>query len=326
VKTYRLLLGNFCLWCALLPPSLYAESYPSRAVTLIVPFSAGGPTDVVARVIAAPMSKLLGQSVIVESKPGAGGTIGTTYAAKARAGGYTFLLHHNGMATSTALYRKLPYNPLTDFEYVAQVVDVPMTIIGRKDFPPNNLGELITYLKMNADKVNLANAGPGAISHLCGMLLQNAINVQFTTIPYQGTGPALTALEGGHVDLLCDQTTQTLPHIQGKRVKLYGVTTAARIAALPTAPTLKEMGIKDFEIVVWHGIYAPRGTPKDAIDKFNAALRATLKDPNVVKRFTELGAQIVPEPKQTPSGLREWLKSEIAKWTPIIRAAGIYAD
>lgn len=303
-----------------------AEGYPTRTITLVVPFAAGGPTDVVARTLGASMSKALGQSVVIENKLGAGGTIAANYVAKANPDGYTIFIHHNGMATATALYRKLPYNPLTDFEYIGQVADVPMTMLGKKDLPPDNLRDFIAYVKANKDTINLANAGLGAVSQLCGMLFMQAIGVELTTIPFQGTGPAMTALLGGQVDVLCDQTTQTIPNIKAQKVKFYGVTTKQRIAALPDAPTLDEQGLKDFEVVVWHGVYAPKGTPKEALDRLNEALRTALKDPLVATRFAELGAQIVPESKQTPAGLRDWLKSEIEKWGPIIRKAGTYAD
>jgi tripartite-type tricarboxylate transporter receptor subunit TctC len=303
-----------------------SQGYPTRTVTLVVPFAAGGPTDVVARTLGAAMSKSLGQTVIVENKLGAGGTIAANYVAKASPDGYTIFIHHNGMATATGLYRKLPFNPLTDFEYIGQVADVPMTLIARKDFPAYNLKEFMAYVRANKEKINLANAGLGAVSHLCGMLLQQALGVELTTVPFSGTAPALTALLGGQVDVLCDQTTQTIPHIKGDKVRFYGVTTLTRIAALPDAPTLDEQGLKGFEVVVWHGVYAPKGTPREALDKLNASLRAALRDPDVATRLAELGGQIVPESKQTPAGLQAWLKSEIDKWQPVIRKAGVYAD
>lgn len=303
-----------------------SDAYPSRPIAMVVPFAAGGPTDVVARSVAAAMSKSLGQSVVVENRLGAGGTVSAAYVAKAAPDGYTILIHHNGMATAPALYSKLPYKPLTDFTFVGQVADVPMTLLGRHDLPANNLAELVSYIQKNQAKVNLANAGLGAVSQLCGMLFQKAIGVDLQTIPYQGTAPAMTALLGGQVDILCDQTTQTLPHIKAEKVKLYGVTTAERIAALPNTPTLREGGLKGFEVKVWHGIYAPKGTPPAVIDKLNGALRVALKDPAVVARMKDLGAVIVPEDKQTPEGLRTWLSSEIDKWSPIIKAAGVKAD
>jgi tripartite-type tricarboxylate transporter receptor subunit TctC len=300
--------------------------YPSHPVTLIVPFAAGGPTDTVARTLGTAMSKSLGQTVVIENKLGAGGTIAANYVAKANPDGYTIFIHHNGMATVTGLYRNLPYNPMTDFEYIGQVADVPMTLLARKDFPPDNVKELIAYVRANKGKINLANAGLGAVSQLCGMLFMQAVGAEFTTIPFSGTAPAMVALLGGQVDILCDQTTQTIPYIKAGKVKFYGVTTKERVMALPDAPTLDEQGMKDFEIVVWHGLYAPKGTPREALDKLNVALRAALKDPDVAARFADLGAQIVPEAKQTPAGLRDWLKAEIDKWQPLIRKAGVYAD
>jgi tripartite-type tricarboxylate transporter receptor subunit TctC len=316
----------WALAAALWSAGVAAQGFPSRTITLVVPFAAGGPTDVLARTLGASMTKALGQTVVIENKLGAGGTIAANYVAKAAPDGYTIFIHHNGMATATGLYRKLPFNPLTDFEYIGQVADVPMTLLARRDFPANNLREFIAYVRANKDKINLANAGLGAVSHLCGMLLQQAIGVELTTVPFQGTAPALTALLGGQVDVLCDQTTQTIPHIKADKVRFYGVTTLKRIAALPDAPTLDEQGLKDFEVIVWHGVYAPKGTPREALDKVNGALRAALRDPEVASRFAELGVQIVPESKQTPAGLRDWLKSEIDKWQPVIRKAGVYAD
>lgn len=301
-------------------------TYPNHPISLVVPFAAGGPTDVVARSLGASMSKTLGQSIVVENRTGAGGTLASTHVARAAPDGYTFLIHHNGMATAPALYRKLPFNPLTDFAYVGQVADVPMTLLGRKDLPPGDMPAFIKYARENGDKVNLANAGLGAVSQLCGMLLQESLGAQFTTVPYAGTAPALTALLGGQIDVLCDQTTQTIPHIKADRVKLYGVTTLDRIQALPDTPTLQESGLKGFEVKVWHGVYAPKGTPPEAIAKVNAALRAALKDPAFTQKMTELGAEIVPESKQTPEGLQTWLQTEVDKWGGIIRKAGVYAD
>jgi tripartite-type tricarboxylate transporter receptor subunit TctC len=304
----------------------WAQGYPNHPITLVVPFAAGGPTDVVARAVGQAMSRTLGQPVVIENKLGAGGTLAAGYVAKAAPDGYTLLIHHNGMATAPALYRKLPFNPLTDFEYISQAVDVPMTLLGRKDLPAKNLQELIAYVKANAAKVNFADAGLGAVSQLCGMVFRQAIGVEMQSVPYQGTAPAMNALLGGQVDLLCDQTTQTTQHIKSGSVKLYGVTTLERIKALPDAPTLAEQGLKGFQVVVWHGIYAPKGTPAAAIQKVNAAVRAALKDPVVQQRMAELGAEIVPEAKQTPEGLRTWLKAELDRWGPAIRKAGVHAD
>jgi tripartite-type tricarboxylate transporter receptor subunit TctC len=311
---------------AIAPLAAMAQAWPTKPITLVVPFAAGGPTDVVARVLGAAMTRTLGQSVLIENKTGAGGTIAAAAVARAAPDGYTFLIHHNGMATAPSLYRKLAYNPLTDFDYVSQVIDVPMTLVGRKDLPAKDYNELVAYLKANGDKVNLAHAGLGAVSHLCGMVFRQAIGVDLTTVPYQGTGPAMNALLGGQVDLLCDQTTSTTQHIKAGSVKLYGVTTGARIKTLPDAPTLAEQGLKGFEVVVWHGIYAPKGTPNEATTKFGAALKAALKDPAVVAKLDELGAVIVPDAKLTPAGLQTWLQQETVRYAPVIKAAGQFAD
>jgi tripartite-type tricarboxylate transporter receptor subunit TctC len=306
--------------------ALAQAAYPTKPITLVVPFAAGGPTDVVARTLGQAMTKSLGQTVIIENKLGAGGTVAAAYVSRAAPDGYTLLINHNGMATSTALYRKLPYNPLTDFEYISQAVDVPMTLLARKDFPANNFQEFSAYVKSHQATMNLGNAGLGAVSQLCGMMLERSMGVKLTSVPFSGTAPAMTALLGGQIDILCDQTTQTIPQIKDGRVKFYGVTTRNRIKALPDAPTLAEQGLKDFEVIVWHGIYAPKGTPKAVIDKVNVAVRAALKDPDVLKRMAELGAEIAPDSKLSPEGLQTWLKAEIDRWGPIIKAGGTFAD
>jgi tripartite-type tricarboxylate transporter receptor subunit TctC len=317
--------STFVLACAVATPAA-GQDYPNKSITLVVPFAAGGPTDVVARMLGASMSKTLGQTIVIENKLGAGGTVAAGAVARAAPDGYTFLIHHNGMGTAPSLYRKLAYNPLTDFEYVSQAVDVPMTLLGRKDLPAKDFKELVTYLKANGDKVNLAHAGLGAVSHLCGMLFRQAVGVDMTTVPYQGTGPAMTALLGGQVDLLCDQTTQTTQHIKAGSVQTYGVTTTSRLKTLPDIPTLAEQGLSGFQVVVWHGIYAPKGTPKAAIDKFGAALRAALADPTVVPKLAELGAVVVSDDKLTPAGLQTWLQQETQRYAPVIKAAGQFAD
>lgn len=303
-----------------------AQTFPDKPVTLVVPFAAGGPTDVVARMLAIPMGKSLGQSVVVENTVGAGGTIAANKVARSAPNGYTVFIHHMGMSTAPALYRKLSFDPLKDFEYIGQVVDVPMTMLARKDFPANTLPELLAYVKANKEKVSLANAGLGAVSHLCGLLFMSQIGVDLNTIPYKGTGPAMNDLLGGQVDLLCDQTTQTVPMIKDGRVKIYGVTTLKRLSALPNVPTLDEQGLKGFEVKVWHGLYAPKGTPAPVLDKINVALRAALADPMVKTRLAELSSDIPPLDKVTPAGLKTHLEAEIAKWGPVIKKAGIYAD
>jgi tripartite-type tricarboxylate transporter receptor subunit TctC len=307
-------------------PAASQTAYPDKPVTLVVPFAAGGPTDLVARMMAMPMGKSLGQTVLVENTVGAGGTIAANKVARSTPNGYTLLIHHMGMATAPALYKKLSFDPMKDFDYIGQVVDVPMTLLARKDFPANNYKELESYLKANKDKVSLANAGLGAVSHLCGLLFMSQIGVELNTIPYKGTGPAMNDLLGGQVDLLCDQTTQTVPIIKDGRVKVYGVTSLKRLNALPSVPTLDEQGLKGFEVKVWHGMYTARGTPAPVLEKINAALRAALQDPNVALRMAELSSDIAPMDKVTPAGLKNFLESEIAKWGPVIKKAGIYAD
>jgi tripartite-type tricarboxylate transporter receptor subunit TctC len=303
-----------------------AQSYPTKPVVLVVPFAAGGPTDVVARMISGPMGKSLGTTVVVENTVGAGGTIASQRVAKSNPDGYTVLIHHMGMATAPALYRRLPFDPLASFEYIGQALDVPMTMLARKDFPAENLQQLIAYVKTNKDKVTLANAGLGAVSHLCGMMFMSAIATDLTTVPYKGTGPAMTDLLGGQVDLLCDQTTQTVPMIRDGRVKIYGVTSTSRLAALPSVPTLDEQGLKGFEVKVWHGVYAPKGTPRDITEKLTRALREALTDAAVVKRMADLSSDIPPADKISPEGLRTHLQAEIAKWGPVIKKAGVFAD
>ncbi|NDY92043.1 tripartite tricarboxylate transporter substrate-binding protein [Ideonella livida] len=313
---------------ALAAPALsWAQAaFPSKPLTLVVPFSAGGPTDVVSRLLGAAMGRHLGQSVVVENRVGAGGTLAAASVARAQPDGYTFLIHHNGMGTAPALYRKLPYKPLADFEYIGQVLDVPMTLVGRKDLPARDGKALLAYLKAQGDKTNIAHAGLGAVSHLCSMLLRQALGVDMTTVPYQGTAPAMNALMGGQVDLLCDQTTSTTPFIKAGSVKLYGVTTAQRLKTLPDTPTLAEQGLPGFQVVVWHGLYAPKGTPAAAVQRLTAALQAALKEPAVVARLHELGAVIPAEDKQTPAGLRDWLAEETHRYGPLIQAAGQFAD
>ena len=307
-------------------PAMAQAAFPDRPVSLVVPFAAGGPTDVVARMIAIPMGKSLGQGVVVENAVGAGGTIAATKVARAAPNGYTIFIHHMGMATAPALYKKLAFDPLKDFEYIGQVVDVPMTLLARKDFPASNLPELQAYIKANPGKVSLANAGLGAVSHLCGLLFMTQLGAELNTIPYKGTGPAMNDLLGGQVDLLCDQTTQTVPMIKEGRVKVFGVTTLKRLSALPNVPTLDEQGMKGFEVKVWHGMYAPKGTPRPVLDKVTAALQTALQDPMVKQRLADLSSDVVSMDKVTANGLKTHLEAEIAKWDPVIKKAGIYAD
>ena len=303
-----------------------SAEFPVKPLTMIVPFAAGGPTDTVARLLGGPMSKVLKQQVLIDNSSGAGGTIGAGKAAKASPDGYTLLLWHIGMATSPALYRKLPFDPLKSFEFIGIVNDVPMTILARKGFPAKSLKELIAYVKANKGKVTLANAGLGAASHLCGLLFQAAIETDLNTIAYKGTAPAMTDLLGGHVDVLCDQTTNTTAQIQADKVQVYAVTSKTRVASLPNVPTANEAGLPGFEVSIWHGLYAPKGTPKPVVDKLNEALQAALKDATVKSKFADLGAEPASAARATPAGLQALLKSELDRWTPLIRKAGVYAD
>ena len=299
------------------------NAWPTKSISLIVPFAAGGPTDSVARLIAVPMGQALGQTVVVENVPGAGGTIASTKVARATPDGYTIYLHHMGMATANALYDKLPYDPMTSFEYIGQVADVPMVLLGKKDLPAKNFKELEAYIKANGSKVTMANAGPGAVSQLCGLLFQSRMGVKLTNVPYKGTGPALTDLLGGQVDLLCDQTTQTIPYIKDGSVKAYGTTTLKRLPSIPNVPTLDEQGLKGFEVKVWHGMYTPKGVPQPILDKLNAALKKSLTSPDVKKRLEDANIDIVAVSKISANGLKTHLDAEINKWGPVIRKANI---
>jgi tripartite-type tricarboxylate transporter receptor subunit TctC len=266
-----------------------------KPITMVVPFAAGGPTDKVAREIALVM-------------------------------GYTVLIHHIGMSTAPGLYKKLGYDPLTDFEHIGMVADVPMVMVANKDLPAKNLTELIAYIKANGAKVNYANAGIGSASHLCGLLFMSAIQQDMTTVPYKGTAPALTDLMGGQVQLMCDQTTNLAGQLKAGSVKSYGATTMQRIAAFKDIPTMNEQGLKNFEVNVWHGVYAPKGTPKAATDKLSAALQAGINDASYKAKMADLGANIPNAKNSSAAGHKAHLKAQIDLWTPIIRKAGVYAD
>ena len=302
--------------------------YPERPVTVVVPFAAGGPTDKVARDLGDVLRKQLNQTIIIENVGGAGGTLGAAKVAKASPDGYTVLLHHIGMATSPALYRKLPYDTVGDFEYLGLINEVPMTLVGRSTLPAANFAELRKWIDANKGKINLANAGLGAASHLCGLLFQQSLAVDMTTVPYKGTAPAMTDLLGGQVDLMCDQTTNTTQQIESGKVKAFAVTTSKRLTtpALAKLPTLDESGLKGFNVSIWHGLYAPKGTPKAVIDRLNTALRAALKDPEFIKREEALGAVVVTDGRLAPVEHKKFVEAEIQKWGPVIKAAGQYAD
>jgi len=320
----------FVIAAAALTLVAQAQNFPgSKPVTLVVPFTAGGPTDRVARDLAEAMRvQLGGATVLVDNAAGAGGSIGANKVAKAAPDGHTLLLHHIGMATMPTLVRNIPFKVDSDFEYVGMVNDVPMTLIGKPSLPANNFKELATWVNANKGKINLGNAGVGSASHLCGLLYQNAIQVDMTTVPYKGTAPAMTDLMGGQIDLMCDQTTNTTAQIEGKKVKAFAVTTAKHLTtpALKDLPTMQEVGFKGFEVTIWHGLYAPKGTPPEVLAKLNAALKTALKDPDFIKKQEGLGAVVVTDKRIEPAEHKKFVAAEIAKWSPIIKAAGVYAD
>jgi len=300
----------------------FGQAYPDKPITLIVPFPAGGPTDTLARLLAEAMTRDLKQPIVVQNHGGAGGTVGAASAAKSPNDGYTLLLNHMGQATAPALYPKLSYDPLVDFQPIGRVADVPMTLVGRDNLPARDLKELLAWMRANGKKVNFAHAGRGAVSHLCALLLMKSLGVQMTPVAYKGTGPAMTDLLSHQIDLMCDQTTNTSAQIRGGQVKVYAVTTKTRLASLKDVPTFAESGLPNVELTVWHGLYAPKATPKPVIDRLATALQAALKDPALTQRLAELGAVPAKQTDATPAALQAWMKSEVARWTPIIKAAG----
>lgn len=305
--------------------SAAAQDYPGRPITIVVPAAAGGPTDTISRVTAQAMSKLLGQQILIENVGGAGGTIGTGRVVRAAPDGYTLLIFHVGLATAATLYRQLPYDTKQAFAPVGLITDAPMTIIARSDFAPNTLGELIPHLK-SREKTTIGNAGVGSAAHLCGMLFMSETKLQLTTVPYRGTAPVMNDLIGKQIDMACDQATNTTGPILGKQIKAYAVTTKARLKTLPDIPTADEAGLKDFELNIWHGLFAPKGTPPAIVQKLSTVLKTALKEPEVVKRFNDISTEPVAENRATPDAAQGTLVREIDRWAPIIKAAGQYAD
>ena len=311
-----------------------AQTFPgSKPISFVVPFAAGGPTDRVARDLAEAMRKSMGGTAnfVVENVNGAGGTIGAAKVSKAAPDGHTLLLHHIGMAAAPGLYRKLPYKPLEDFEYLGMINEVPMTIIGKPQLPANNYRDFENYIRANAGKLNIAHAGLGSASHLCGLMWQSAINAKeaMTTIPFSGTAPAMNALVGGQVDMMCDQTTNTTGQIEAGRVKAFAVTTAKPLSGnklLKDYPTLQEMGLKGFDLTIWHGLYAPKGTPPAVLAQINTALKLALKDPDFMKKQDALGAVVVTDKRVDPVAHKAFVTGEINKLKTVIDAAGKYAD
>ncbi|HEY8566962.1 MAG TPA: tripartite tricarboxylate transporter substrate-binding protein [Beijerinckiaceae bacterium] len=307
---------------ALLAPGVAAaQEYPARPITLIIPFPAGGPTDVVGRLLGQAMGTALRQQIVIESVGGAGGTVGAGRAARAAPDGYTLFLHNSSHATAPALYDKLAYDPIADFEPIGLVADVPQAVVARANFPAKSFAELVAQLKTNGDKITVANAGRGSASHLCALLLTGALNVKPTAVAYQGTGPAINDMLGGQVDVMCDQVTNTGPQIRAERIQGYCVTTKTRVAALPNLPPCAEAGLPGFEVSVWHGLYAPKGTPKPVIEQVTRALQAALRDETVKQRLADLGTEPVKQDDATPDALRAHLKAQVEKWAAVIKAA-----
>lgn len=307
--------------------SAWAE-FPDKPVTLVVPFSAGGPSDKIARDLAEALRKPLAQTVIVDNTAGAGGTIGAARVARATPDGYTLLVHHIGLSTAPALYKKLPYKTLEDFEYLGLINEAPSTLIGKPGLAANNFADLRKWISSNDGKVNLANAGVGSASHLCGLVLQAGLQSKMTFVPYKGTAPAMTDLMGGQVDLMCEQATNAVPQIEAKKVKVFGVTSKQRMAlpSLAQTPTLAEAGLTGFEMSVWHGVYAPKGTPPAVLSKLNAAIRTALKDPELVQRQEALGVRIVTDTRLEPEEHKKYVEREINRWGKIIKDSGETAD
>ena len=311
---------------ALLPAAALAD-YPERAITIVVPFAAGGPTDIISRLVAEPMSKSLGQNVIVENQVGAGGTVAVTRVKNATADGYTILMGNLGtQAASVGLYPKLQYDPRTDFAPIMNVAGTPMIVAAKKDSPFKDFKEFIAYAKKNPGKLNYGTGGIGATSHLTCLYLDALMDSPQTHVPFRGSGPALNALIGGQVDYVCDQTVGIVPSIQGGNVKGWVVATPERLPQLPDMPTSKEQGLADFQAVGWNALFAPKNTPKAVVDKLNAAARAALTDERVLARLKDLAANIPDESERTPEWLGAFVKSEVDKWVPVIQKAGVKVD
>ncbi|WP_442594104.1 tripartite tricarboxylate transporter substrate-binding protein [Parapusillimonas sp. JC17] len=299
-------------------------AFPEKAVTLVVPFAAGGPSDKIARDVAEALREPLGQSIIVENTVGAGGTIGTAKVARANPDGYTLLVHHIGMATAPALYKQLSYQVPDSFEFLGLINEAPSTLISRPTLAANNFDELRQWINENKDGINLANAGVGSASHLCGLMLQEALQVDMTTIAYKGTAPAMIDLMGGQVDLMCEQATNAVTQIEAGKVKSFGVTSTQRLKlpSMAAVPTLDESGLKGFNVTVWHGLYAPRNTPPEVLEKLNAALRAALKNPELIKRQEALGLSIIQDDRLAAAGHKKYVEDEMARWSKVIKDSG----
>ncbi|HEY5965334.1 MAG TPA: tripartite tricarboxylate transporter substrate binding protein BugD [Xanthobacteraceae bacterium] len=316
-----LLAGAVALAIGIAPAA--AQDYPNRAITVIVPFAAGGPTDVIARIVTDNMSKTLGQTFVIENVVGAGGTTGITRAKRARNDGYTIAMGHLGThAAAPSLYPNLQYDPVNDFEPVGLAAGTPILILARKDFPAKDLKEFSAYLKANETKVNAAHAGVGSVSFTTCLLLNSILKVKPTAVPYQGTGPSMNALVAGQVDYMCDQIVNAVPQVLGGTIKAYAIATEERNPSLPNVPTTKEAGMPEFQASAWNALFAPKGTPKAVVDKLSDALGKALDDETTRKRLLELGSDIPGKDRRGGPALTKLVTSEIAKWSPVIKAAG----
>ncbi len=303
-----------------------AQDYPTRTITLVMPYAAGGPGDTITRLFASAMQKQLGQQVVVDNPSGAGGSIGTAKVARSAPDGYTLLMIHISHATNVLMIKNLPYDPIKDFEPVGLTTVGPMLLAARKDLPPKDARELIPYIKENSAKLSMGHAGIGSASHLCSLMFMDALGVKLTLVPYKGAAPALNDLMGGQIDLMCDQTTSTVPAISSGRVKAYAVAGTRRLTSMPDLPALSEFGVKGFDISIWFGLYAPKGTPKPIIEKLSAALMQAVQDPDVKARLESIGTAPVTPDLAVPEKLREHLKNEIETLGPLLTKAGVQAN
>ena len=319
MKIFFKLLLAFCYFSA----SLAFAAYPEKQITIVVPYPPGGSTDVLGRVLAQSMSKDLGQAVIVENSGGAGGTIGAAKVAKANPDGYTLLFHNMAQASAPALYAKLPYDPATDFSPIGMVTDVPMVLVARKDFPAESLQGFIDYVKANPDKVNFANAGVGATTNLCEVMMKSTLGASWVSVSYKGTGPALNDLLAGQVDVICDQPASTLQHLRAGNIKALAVASKERISSLPTTPTFSQSGMPGFQLSVWHALYAPKDTPKPVVDRITKALNNALKDPGLIRRFGEMDASVATPAIANPSYASKFLLTDIERWKVAMKNAGV---
>lgn len=321
MKFWKSIAAGVMLLCG--TATVHAQDYPNRPVTLMVPFAAAGPGDIIARLVAEAMRRSLGQEVLVVNVGGAGGTIGTTRVAQAKPDGYTILLGHVGQATMSSLYKSLPFDPVESFETIGLITDVPMTIVGKADLAPKDMKELVTYVRGRPDQINYAHSGLGSVAHLCGLMFMSATKTKMTVIPYKGGGEVTKDLLAGRIDVYCEPATGTTANIQAGRIKPYAVTTKRRVATIPDVPTTAEAGFPDIGITTWYGLYAPKGTPAAAIDKLAAALQGALKDDNVKTRFAQLSMEPVSQDQATPAALAAKLKSEVKYWSALLKEAGV---